>query len=122
MRGLERNKQATYYALYNSSTAAKDEYGNETGEIDITRANPVRIKACVSIAQGDVETEIFGNFTDYDKVLIIHDINCPINENSVLWIDQLDKLKPYDYKVMRVGTSLNHVLIAVSKVSVSAKN
>ena len=66
---------------------------------------------------------MFGNLESYDKVLITDDMNCPIDENTVLFIDkepQVVKDKPlYDYTVKRVAKSLNSISIAVSKVKVS---
>ena len=55
------------------------------------------------------------NFTD--------DINCPIAEDTVLFVDkkpEYDGEKPmYDYIVKRVAKSLNSISIAISKVNVS---
>ncbi len=65
-------------------------------------------------------TRQFGDTENYDKVLMTDDLNVPITETSILWIDALDTTKPHDYIVKKVAKSLNSVSIAVSKVSVSA--
>ena len=83
---------------------------------------------------------------NYDKVIVTRDMDCPIDENSVLFIDKDveygeavtidyvpretvlgdDEANPvtvevplYDYIVRRVAKSLNSISIAVRKVDVS---
>jgi hypothetical protein len=119
MRTLERNKQKVYYAQYNGKKSVIDEYGNQTGEYEILYFPPVLIKLNVSAAKGEYSTRQFGDTENYDKVLITDDLNIPITETSVLWIDNLDTSKPHDYVVKKIAKSLNSVSIAVSKVIVS---
>ena len=103
MRTLNRNKSPFWYLLYDSKAPAKDEYGNETGE------ELVVYKPAVAM---------------YDKVIVTDDLSCPIDENTVLFIDKEpeydDDGNPlYDYIVKRVAKSLNSISYAVSKVTVS---
>ena len=44
--------------------------------------------ANISQATGQSNTEQFGNLENYDKVIVTDDLNCPIDENSVLFIDK----------------------------------
>ena len=120
MRTLERNKQTIYYALYEGKEPLTDEYGNSTGEYEVLYSEPVLLKINVSAARGEYSTRQFGETENYDKVLVTDDINIPITETSLLWIDDTDTSKPHDYIVKKVAKSLNSVAIAVSKVSVSA--
>ena len=46
-------------------------------------------------------------------------MDIPIDENSILWVDQLDTTEDHDYIVKRVAKSLNVVSIAIAKVDVS---
>lgn len=124
MRILERNKSTFYYLLYTGKTPVLDEDENETGEYDVGYGEPVEMRANVSAATGQSQVEQFGNLENYDKVIVTDDMTCPINENTVLFIDKepsYDALgKPqYDYTVKRVAKSLNSISIAVSKVKVS---
>ena len=126
MRTLGRNKIRIFYAKFRAKNPIKDEYGNLTGEYDIVYDNPVEIKANVSAARGESTTRQFGEDENYDKVIVMDDLDVPIDVSSVLWIDTLPEIKPdgstdtpYDYIVKRVATSLNSVSIAVSKVSVT---
>lgn len=120
LRTLERNKQIIYYALFDGKEPVIDEYGNQTGEYEILYTPPTLLKINVSAARGEYSTRQFGDTEKYDKVLMTDDLNVPITETSILWIDSLDTTKPHDYIVKKVAKSLNSVSIAVSKVSVSA--
>lgn len=125
MRAMERNKQELYYLLYDRTDPVKDEYGNETGEGKVAYKDAVLFRANVSAATGSSQVEQFGNLAGYDKVIVTDDMSCPIDENTVLFLDKepeysTDDGRPlYDYMVKRVAKSLNSVSIAVTKVSVS---
>lgn len=124
MRCLKRNKTNFYYCLYSSKEAILDEYGNLTGEYKINYQNAVSLKANISPARGEAQAEQFGNSLTYDKVIVLEDIDCPIDENTVLFIDKdpeydADSQPLYDYIVKKVAKSLNSVSIAISKVDVS---
>lgn len=139
MRCLERNKQPLYYCLYSDKEEIIDEYGNSTGQYIRIYEAPVLMKANISQATGFSNTEQFGTLENYDKVIVTCDMSCPIDENSVLFIDKepdetnvlthettaittIDKLVEVptpDYIVVRVAKSLNSISIAVRKVRVS---
>ena len=126
MKTLTRNKIRIFYANYRTKVPLKDEYGNLTGEYDITYDNPVEIKANVSAARGEATTRQFGDDEGYDRVIVLDDPKFPITTTSILWIDTLPEIAedgstktPHDYIVKQVATSLNSVSIAVSKVIVS---
>ena len=79
--------------------------------------------ANVSPARGQASVEMFGNLDGYDKVLVTDWVECPIDENSVLFVDKAPAYDTsghpiYDYIVRRVAKSLNSVAIAIGKVSV----
>lgn len=124
MKTLNRNKSPFWYLLYDCKVPVKDEYGNETGEELVVYKPAVAMNANISAATGSAQVEQFGNFAGYDKVIVTDDLGCPIDENTVLFIDkdpQYDEDgKPlYDYMVKRVAKSLNSISYAVSKVTVS---
>ena len=123
-----------------------DEYGNITGEILNRYSDPIEMTANISPATGSAQEETFGQLDNYDKVIVTTDLNCPINEQSVLFIDMEPeftevsvntvsdadstvlgndeeestyRLPKFNYIVRRVAKSLNSVSIAVSKVRVS---
>ena len=123
MNTLKRNQRTFYYCLYEDQETSYDEYGNEAGE-RVIYAEPVEMKANISQATGQSNTEQFGNLESYDKVIVTDWMECPIDENSVLFIDKepeysLEDNPMFDYIVRRVAKSLNSVSIAVKKVNVS---
>lgn len=123
MKTMWRNKISFYYCLYDDTQILTDEYGNEIGQ-RVVYKEPVLMKANVSPATGYAQTEMFGNLEDYDKVIVTDWMDCPIDENTVLFIDKEPEhntdgeLMP-DYIVRRIAKSLNSVAIAVRKVNVS---
>ena len=124
MRIMEINKTSFYYCLYNGMEFLKDEYGNESGEPRIIYDEPIEMQANISPASGTTQVEQFGNFISYDKVIVTDDMNCPIDEHSVLFVDKLPEYNKegnplYDYTVKRVAKSINSISIAISKVAVS---
>lgn len=124
MRTLERNKTTFHYCLYLRKEDVTDTGGYEIGEKRVVYAAPVETKANISAATGQSQVEQFGNFISYDKVIVTDDMTCPIDENTVLFIDKEPEFDAnenplYDYRVKRVAKSLNSISIAVSKVTVS---
>lgn len=111
-----------WYALY-LGTENLTENGYETGEKAVLYSNPVQIMANVSAATGEASTRQFGEDVQYDKVLVME--QCPFDEVSILWIDNLPVLEPdgttktpHDYIVRGIAQSLNSVSVAVGKVKV----
>lgn len=134
MRMMVRNKSKFFYSLYKEKVPRQDEYGNDTGEYDIIRDNPVEFAANISAAKGETSTRQFGESESYDKVIVMGNDAPPIDEYTVLWVDstpQVDEdgalalndngevITPHDYIVKKVAKSLNSVSIAISKVTVS---
>ena len=83
MRALERNKSTFYYALRDRETAEEDSFGNQS----IEYLPLVRMRAHISPASGTTAIEQFGYNIRYDKVIVTTDMDCPIDENTVLLID-----------------------------------
>ena len=139
MRSLNRNKQPFHYCLYNSKQEILDGYGNATGQYIVTYDDPVMMYANISEASGHSSIEQFGTLENYDKVIVTCDLGCPIDENSVLFIDKAPvttnvithsvtnsvvsnvtvSVPAPDYIVRRVSKSINSISIAVKKVEVS---
>lgn len=121
MRCLERNKRGFWYALF-------DHVEMNEGDTYNVYKSPVHAMGNISAATGETQAAMFGNSPDYDRVIVIDELDCPIDENSVMWID---KDPPYDtqtqkyisdgwdYIVKRVAKPLDSVSYAVKKVDVS---
>lgn len=147
MKTLKRNESPLWYCLYSGKTELVDEYGNSTGQYALSYGQPTQMYANISPATGHSSTEIFGSLENYDKVIVTAWLDCPINENSVLFIDkapdmtsvptyELTEIPTYvpffvevsassvsvptpDYIVRGVAKSKNFISIAVKKVKVS---
>ena len=125
MRCMVRNKRKFYYASYIDTNELIDEYGNKTGEYEISYSNPIVIQGNVSGAQGEIQIRQFGESERYDKVIVLDNVDTKINEYSILWVDTLPLLNddgttstPHDYIVKKVAKTINGVAIAISKVNV----
>ena len=124
MQNLARNERLFWYCLYAGKTPLVDENGFETSEYLVSYDTPVKTFANISAATGSSQVETFGTLDNYDKVISTADMTCPIDENSVLFIDKdpeftEDGTPIYDYVVRRVAKSLNNISIAIRKVDVS---
>lgn len=123
MRLLARNKVKFYYCLYQGNQLILNEDGSSCGEYKLVYSDPQRALGNISSAQGQAQVEQFGSNLNYDKVIVYEDPNCPIDENTVLFIDKEPEFDEdgnpmFDYVVTRVAKSLNSVSYAVSKVKV----
>lgn len=124
MKIMKRNTRTFYYLLYQGKTEIVDSHGQGIGEKKIVYSEPVQMKANVSSPIGQTHVEAFGDFVNYDKMIVTDDLSCPIDEYSVLFIDKEPEFDDdgnplYDYVVKRVAKSLNSITIAATKVSVS---
>lgn len=112
MRDLERNKQLIHYS--NLSEDTTDEWGNKAkgyGKIQEYRIS-------LSVDKGEASNNAFGKDLEYDREMVTHDMKCPINEHTHLWIDN-DTSKPYDYSVVKKANSLNSIRYAIKRENVS---
>ena len=119
MRTLKRNLSKVQYALFNKTREILDKDGRRTGEYEQTFFEPVTAYMNVSSAKGETDSQLFGISLDYDKTLVTTDMTLSIDEQSVMWIDEKDTTKPFDYIVKKVARSLNSITYAVKKVNVS---
>lgn len=119
MRSLKRNERTIYYANYLGKEELIDEYGNATGSYKVNYTEPKPYKINVSPARGSSDDTLFGTTLNYTKTMVTADLNCPIDEHSVLWVDRTyDTNVPYDYTVSQVGKSLSSVAYAIKGVDV----
>ena len=125
MRGMEQNKQSFWYALYERSEPILDEYGNEVG-LKPVYGSPIKSSGNISTARGSTETGQFGAIAVYAKTINPMPVDCPIDESSVLWLDNVPVIDedgktvtPYDYVVTRVACSINHKAYTLKRVEIT---
>lgn len=114
MQMLKRNQQTIKYKNWVSESAIVDDEGNETGEKQQTYSSIVVQKAYVTPSQGIVDEKMFGEDVKYDKVILVD--KTTINEQSILWVDDLNETHEHDYQVKKIAKSLNSYAIAIKKV------
>ena len=143
-----RNDTEFWYCLLipDEEYAIVDENGHETGEHVLSYESATSMYANISPASGTAQAELFGNLDNYDKIIVTHDMSCPIDENTVLFVDEEPsytevqthkitesetvlgddeieiityQMPKYNYIVRRVAKSLNVISIAARKVDVS---
>ena len=86
MRGLLKNKQTFWYALYQGKKPLYNE-GLRTGEDDIEYSEWKQYSANISPATGQTVVEQFGSSEQYDKIIVTADIDCEIDENTILCLE-----------------------------------
>lgn len=85
MRSPAKNQVKIWYALRNVSSD-KDEWGNT--ENVTTYSSPKELKISLSSDRGEAAAQVFGADLQYDREMSTHDMSCPIDEYSRLWIDE----------------------------------
>lgn len=121
MRSLKRNQQPFWYCLFKEKAPVLDSNNQKTGEYLLKYYQPIQLRGSISAERGSSQIELFGDFQDYDRVIIIDNPNCPIQEDSVLFVDKdvtfdSDNVPLYDYIVKRKAKSINSVAYAIRKV------
>ena len=116
MRDLKRNKQKIWVSLLNVS-AATDEWGN-TEDVK-TYGEPTPFEISVSGNKGEASLQCFGADLKYDREMVTHDLRCPIDEYSHLWLDGREPTATHNYIVKAVSRTLNSIRYAIEKVEVS---
>ena len=127
MRTLKRNKQKVWYVLYQGKEEILTTNGLRTGNWKVSYSEPSFLYANIAPATGNAETEPFGANINYSHIMIVQGTDCPIDENSLLyvgdhdpeyWGDEMDKVM----LVVRVAKSLNHTRYALREVSYEFNN
>lgn len=116
MRNLSRNKREIYYSARVGSEPIYDEYGNDTLEKRNVYAPPTLLSVNVSTCKGKYAVQVFGEQSDYTRVLCISGGVCPLNVGTKVWVG-LDTTKENDYIVKRVADSKNGFLVLLQEVA-----
>lgn len=116
MRNAKKNQVKILYALRNIATE-KDEWGN-TKDVT-TYGTPIELKISVSANKGEASAQAFGADLKYDREMSTHDMSCPIDEYSHLWLDGRSITETHNYEVVAVSKSLNCIRYAIRRVNLS---
>lgn len=116
MRDLKRGRQRIFYSLRNVSCVT-DEWGN-TEDVK-TYGAPIPFDISVSGNKGEAAGQAFGMELAYDREMSTHDMTCPIDEYSHLWLDGREPTETHNYVVKAVSRTVNCIRFAIEKVNVS---
>ena len=128
MNCLARNKTTIYYATVSGQTELTDEYGNKTGQYELTYSAPVEWAANIRWDSGAVQLDGFGLNQSGTRRIVTCDVNVPITDSTILWIgitptvdEQTGVVSPkHNYVVAGAPErSLNQLAILVQEVNVS---
>lgn len=119
MFNLARNTFPVYYKMYLGETEIVDEYGNNTGSPIPSYGELQTANLSISPNKGASESEMFGSLDDYDRTMTTADTSCPINEDSILWLDGADTTKAHNFIVKKRAPWKNSISFAIKKVDVS---
>lgn len=118
MTDCKRNQQTIYYSLYQGTTDILDSDGNNTGEKTKLYSDPKKLKISLTGGTGNVVVETFGNDDQVNRAMVTHNTKCPIDKDSILWIDVLTT-DPYNYIVTRKAKSINSIVYGIKQVDVN---
>lgn len=118
MQNLRENQQLIYYAQYVSSAETTDD-GKLTGERTKTYTTPKPYWIYVSPSKGETLSGPFGRNADYTNIMSTSDLDCPIDENTVLWIRKDPNSGAHNYRVTLKAIGLNSIRYAITKVDVT---
>lgn len=133
MVSMEINKSTIWYANFTGKEPILDENGHRTGEFRMgyTTPTPIRVALSESIglnnltAQGTADLRAYGVTTNYTHRMITEDMDCPINEESIIWHDRDPGDNPYDvpynFRVIRVGKTFNYKSYYLRQVYVTGE-
>ena len=116
MRTLGRNKRSLYYKLYLGEVENTDG-GNLTGESTPAYGDLTELRCNVSASVGSDAVSAFGGFTNYSRTVAVADINCPMDEESIVWFG-IPTTEPHNYIVTKRADSKNGILYALLEVKV----
>ena len=116
---MEQYKQTIWYCIPQGT-----ERDSTTRAKKVVYSAPKSFKIHVGWARGTADTDPFGISVDYDKPMVTNWLECPIKEETVLFVDKEPEFSSdgqplYDYIVKRVAKSKNYITYAIKKVSVS---
>lgn len=119
MQNLARNTFTVWFQVYTGQVEIEDEYGNKTGSFTSTYGPLQSVQLMVSPNKGDATLEVFGALLDYDRTMITADTTCPINEQTILWLDGASTDGPYTHYVKKRAPWKHSLAFAVKQVEVS---
>ena len=135
MVSMEINKTTFWYSnlIKGENEPVLDEHGLMTSEWRQKYTVPKPIRAALSesiglnnlTAQGVAELRAYGITTNYTHRMITEDMDCDLDEESIIWydVDPGDDpyTVPYNFRVIRVSKTLNYKMYYLRQVDVDGE-
>ena len=115
MRLLNRQKNKIFFKNLMATQDAINEDGLRTGEKETVYSDFKVAYVSISIAKSLDSFEPFGTSLNYDYTMYCDDMNCEIDENTLIWLNNSVEEK-HDLIVLRKAKSLNHIIYAVRRI------
>lgn len=135
MMTLQQNKQGMYYALrseekipiydyYEDENGVK--YPIDTGERDYVYHEVTPFFGNIAYGSGEAQIQEYGlDFSSYEAVLITIRGELPLTETSRIWVDNKPVVnadgtvdeKTADYRIVKIGSSLNFTKYVLARVT-----
>lgn len=116
MRTLKRNKRPVAFAFYAGVQELTDDYGNYTGEYDVSYTEPVKTMMNVSGGRGQADIALFGLAQTFARTATTEDLDTPFSTETVFWIEKDPDTEPFDYRVVAISRTINQVVLALAEV------
>lgn len=116
MLNLARNTFNVYYKLYLGQQENIDADGYKTGTFSAQYGELQSAQLSVSSNRGEMAAEPFGTQIDYDRTMSTADTTCPIDEETILWLDGAATDGPANYIVLRRAPWKNSIAFAIKEV------
>lgn len=130
MVSMEINKTTIWYSnlIRGETEPILDRHGLKTGDYRQKYTPPVALWAVLSesiglnnlTAQGVADLKPYGVVTNYTHRMITEDMDCPMDEESIIWNGTNPGDNPYDvpynFKVVRVSKTLNYKMYYLRQV------
>lgn len=114
MRVLHRNKRPIYYAVYEGKEEiVKDglytgSYKKLYGDVAVQKMDVGASRTAYGFVSSVVTMEYHGLDKPYSKVALTDNMNCPITEESVIWLDMGNLSEYSDASTYSVGNKVIH--------------
>jgi len=107
MRSLRRNKRTIRISNVVPNEFTYDEFGNKLP----VYAPPFVYKIVIADSKSNSQYQPYGKDISYDKELITHDMNCPINKKTKIWINDIE------YTISGINDGLDIRSYAIKSIS-----
>ena len=104
------------YAFYQGVTDVVNEDGELTGEHEISYSEPVKALMNVSGGRGQANINLFGIGSSSMRTIVTEDLETPFSNETVFWVETDPDTEPFDYRVVNISRTVNHVVIAIDEV------